>query len=187
MIESSSRRASQATSQSSDSTQNVGCMKKTENSLGLCINKVFLKAFLLTFLGEWGDKSQLGTISLAATNVWENIEKYLHKKCAKKNLFSLIYQNSSQALNWWFLSDVQWATLLVLDLQLCLENLLFRRSKFLTVRYFYNKIDLKFSKHCWRSPLSWIFCFYVLQRFHEPWRRYCFRSAWYRMQLTYLD
>ncbi|CBY37235.1 unnamed protein product [Oikopleura dioica] len=68
MIESSSRRASQATSQSSDSTQNVGCIKKTENSLGLCINKVFLKAFLLTFLGEWGDKSQLGTISLAATN-----------------------------------------------------------------------------------------------------------------------
>jgi len=68
MIESSSRRSSQTNSQSSDSTQNIGCMKKTENSLGLCINKVFLKAFLLTFLGEWGDKSQLGTISLAATN-----------------------------------------------------------------------------------------------------------------------
>jgi putative Ca2+/H+ antiporter (TMEM165/GDT1 family) len=69
MIEGSSRRSSQAASQTSDSTENIGCMKKTENSLGLCINKVFLKAFLLTFLGEWGDKSQLGTISLAATNV----------------------------------------------------------------------------------------------------------------------
>ncbi|CAG5103404.1 Oidioi.mRNA.OKI2018_I69.chr1.g758.t1.cds [Oikopleura dioica] len=66
---SNSRRPSQAASQTSDTAnQNVGCLKKTENTLGICVNKVFLKAFLLTFLGEWGDKSQLGTISLAATN-----------------------------------------------------------------------------------------------------------------------
>ena len=34
---------------------------------------VLLEAFLLTFLGEWGDKSQISTIALAASNVRELI------------------------------------------------------------------------------------------------------------------
>ena len=34
---------------------------------------VLLEAFLLTFLGEWGDKSHISTIALAASNVCELI------------------------------------------------------------------------------------------------------------------
>jgi putative Ca2+/H+ antiporter (TMEM165/GDT1 family) len=35
------------------------------------ISPVFLEAFTLTFLAEWGDRSQIATIGLAAqSNVW---------------------------------------------------------------------------------------------------------------------
>lgn len=39
-----------------------------EHSLG---RSVFMQTLLLTFLGEWGDKSQISTIALAASNVRE--------------------------------------------------------------------------------------------------------------------
>lgn len=42
---------------------------KIEGFFLLFFNKVFLKTFALTFIGEWGDKSQLATISLAVTYV----------------------------------------------------------------------------------------------------------------------
>lgn len=50
--------------------------KKTEklkdgivNLMQLVFSPVFVQTFVLTFLGEWGDRSQISTIALAAANV----------------------------------------------------------------------------------------------------------------------
>lgn len=47
--------------------KSVSCAKKIENFLGIFINAVFIKAFILTFIAEWGDRSQLSTVTLATT------------------------------------------------------------------------------------------------------------------------
>jgi len=47
--------------------KSVSCVKRIENFLAICINAVFLKAFILTFIAEWGDRSQLSTVTLATT------------------------------------------------------------------------------------------------------------------------
>lgn len=41
----------------------------TRNLCGLCFSPAFSQAFLLSFLGEWGDRSQITTVALAATHV----------------------------------------------------------------------------------------------------------------------
>ena len=38
------------------------------NLCGLCFSPTFSQAFLLSFLGEWGDRSQITTVALAATH-----------------------------------------------------------------------------------------------------------------------
>lgn len=40
-----------------------------KNLCDLCFSPVFGQAFVLTFLGEWGDRSQIATIALAAAHV----------------------------------------------------------------------------------------------------------------------
>merc|ERR1712131_461181 len=42
--------------------KSVSCVKRIENFLAICI-----KAFILTFIAEWGDRSQLSTVTLATT------------------------------------------------------------------------------------------------------------------------
>ena len=46
----------------------------TRNLCGLCFSPVFSQAFLLSFVGEWGDRSQITTVALAATHVRDDID-----------------------------------------------------------------------------------------------------------------
>jgi len=46
---------------------NLSCLKKVEKFLTIFINPVFLKAFVLTFIAEWGDRSQISTVVLAVS------------------------------------------------------------------------------------------------------------------------
>ena len=47
----------------------VGCTTKTEKVLSVFCNAIFIKAFVLTFVAEWGDRSQISTIGLAVSTV----------------------------------------------------------------------------------------------------------------------
>lgn len=46
-----------------------GVIEGTRNLFSLFLGPVFVQAFALTFLGEWGDRSQIATIALAAAHV----------------------------------------------------------------------------------------------------------------------
>jgi putative Ca2+/H+ antiporter (TMEM165/GDT1 family) len=52
-------------------TEDVPKKKKNGlvNLMQLVFSPVFVQTFILTFLGEWGDRSQISTIALAAANV----------------------------------------------------------------------------------------------------------------------
>ena len=53
----------------------VGCTTKTEKVLSVFCNAVFIKAFVLTFVAEWGARSQISTIGLAVSTVSLKIVK----------------------------------------------------------------------------------------------------------------
>lgn len=40
-----------------------------KNLCGICFSHIFAQSFVLTFLGEWGDRSQIATIALGAAHV----------------------------------------------------------------------------------------------------------------------
>jgi len=60
-----------AGSRSQSQSQARGLMDGARNFCSLLLGPVFVQAFILTFLGEWGDRSQISTIALgAAHNVY---------------------------------------------------------------------------------------------------------------------
>jgi len=51
-----------------------GTLEGTRNLCSLLFGPVFVQVFVLTFLGEWGDRSQIATIMLAAAHVsWRSL------------------------------------------------------------------------------------------------------------------
>ena len=54
----------------------IGLRDRVRNGLQLVTNPVFAQAFLLTFLGEWGDRSQITTIAMGGAHV--SIAALLH-------------------------------------------------------------------------------------------------------------
>ncbi|QRV76930.1 GDT1-like protein [Ceratobasidium sp. AG-Ba] len=51
--------------------KNASLSEGAKNLFGMCLGPVFVQTFILTFLGEWGDRSQIATIALgAAHNVY---------------------------------------------------------------------------------------------------------------------
>lgn len=64
-----------------------GVRKPAKNDTILSfISRIFLQSFTMTFLAEWGDRSQLTTIILGAREVIHII-----KKSIKKNIYSILF------------------------------------------------------------------------------------------------
>jgi putative Ca2+/H+ antiporter (TMEM165/GDT1 family) len=51
------------------SSKKSGWLEGARNFSSLLFGPVFVQAFILTFLGEWGDRSQIATIALGAAHV----------------------------------------------------------------------------------------------------------------------
>ena len=53
-----------------------GILDGTRNLCSFLLGPVFVQAFVLTFLGEWGDRSQIATIMLAAAHVRHETDSF---------------------------------------------------------------------------------------------------------------
>jgi Ca2+/H+ antiporter, TMEM165/GDT1 family len=60
------------TSPKSPSAPKKGRLDGVRNLCSFLLGPVFVQVFVLTFLGEWGDRSQIATIMLAAAHVSQN-------------------------------------------------------------------------------------------------------------------
>lgn len=64
-----------------------GLLEGTRNLCSLLLGPVFVQVFVLTFLGEWGDRSQIATIMLAAAHVsWSSSTIICCPRCQLKLL-----------------------------------------------------------------------------------------------------
>jgi putative Ca2+/H+ antiporter (TMEM165/GDT1 family) len=61
--------AGEGNAQSSPRKARTSCAEGARNFCSLFLGPVFVQAFVLTFLGEWGDRSQIATIALGAAHV----------------------------------------------------------------------------------------------------------------------
>lgn len=49
-----------------DKSSGVGALEGIQNLAGLLLSPAWVQTFVMTFLGEWGDRSQIATIAMAA-------------------------------------------------------------------------------------------------------------------------
>ena len=64
---------SSSPNRSSTTKSKAGILEGMRNFCSLLLGPVFVQSFVLTFLGEWGDRSQIATIALGAAQVRQYI------------------------------------------------------------------------------------------------------------------